>query len=128
MLGSQRRVDPGEKHDRQRQQPGLAAARPAQPAHRRSFSDSDEALHAELGVLPQGPVWPHRPARSWIRRSGVNDTEPRVVQLVRDDRQLGEVGEVGTEGVQGPVGSIGRRGGDTEPAEGNREPSHPDVG
>lgn len=28
MLGSQRRVDPGEKHDRQRQQPGLAAARP----------------------------------------------------------------------------------------------------
>jgi hypothetical protein len=44
------------------------------------------------------------------------------------DRELGELGEAWAECVQGPACPIGRVGGDAEPAERDREPSHPDVG
>ena len=44
------------------------------------------------------------------------------------DRELAEIGEAWAECVQGPACPIGRVGGDAEPAERDREPSHPDVG
>ena len=44
------------------------------------------------------------------------------------DRELAEIGEAWAECVQSPACPIGRVGGDAEPAEGDREPSHPDVG
>jgi len=59
--------------------------------------------------------------RLLARREGVGE-------LAGGDRQLGDFGQVGAEGAHGPVRSIGRLGGDAEPAEGDGESPHPDVG